>query len=207
MINKNSSTQALPEGYQKSHEFNLKKDIKLLLGLNLIGFVLLILCINVLAWYSNLVRPAGSLEGFSGSIEGTGGILVFSGMLLLVIVLMVLLHEAVHGLFFWIFTHRIPVFAVRLSYAYAAAPGCYLPRGRYIVVGLAPLVILTLAGLALIPFVSSDLLFFLVLFTALNFAGAVGDIWVVGWLLRKSPAVLIQDFGDRIVVFEPTAPA
>jgi hypothetical protein len=207
LITKNSSSQALPEGYQKSTEFNLKKDIKLLLGLNLLGFVLLILCIYGLAWYSVRVRPAGSLEGFSGSIKGTGGVLVFAGLLLLVIVLMVLLHEAVHGLFFWIFTHRKPVFSVRLSYAYAAAPGCYLPRGRYLVVGLAPLVVLTLAGLALIPFVSSDLLFFLVLFTALNFAGAVGDMWVVGWLFRKGSAVLIQDFGDRIEVYEPAAPA
>ncbi|MHC1782573.1 MAG: DUF3267 domain-containing protein [Anaerolineaceae bacterium] len=207
MINKNSSYQALPEGYQKTYEFNLKKDIKLLLGLNLIGFVLLILCFNGLAWYGSRVRPADALEGFSGSIEGTGGVLVFAGLLLLVIVLMVLLHEAVHGLFFWIFTHRRPVFAVRLSYAYAAAPGCYLPRGRYSVLGLAPLVILTVISLALIPFVPSALLFFLILFTALNFAGAVGDIWVVGRLLWMSPAALIQDFGDRIEVYEPSGPA
>jgi hypothetical protein len=207
LINKNPSSQALPEGYQKSHEFNLKKDIKLLLGLNLIGLILLVLCMSTLVRYSNLVRPAGSLDGFSGNIEGTGGVLVFTGLLLLVIVMMVLLHEAVHGLFFWIFTRRRPVFAVRLSYAYAAAPDCYLPRGRYLVVGLAPLVILTLAGLALIPFVPSNLLFFLVLFTASNFAGAVGDMWVVGRLLWMSPSALIQDFGDRIEVYEPAGPA
>lgn len=202
-----ATAQSLPEGYRKTGEFNIARDLKLLLVLNIIGFVLLIFCLSVLVRYTAFLRPHEAADALSGSIDSPGGLLVWVGSLLLVIIVMILMHEALHGLFFWVFTGKRPTFAVRLSYAYAAAPGCFLSRGRYIIVGLAPLVILTAAGLALIPFFPTVLLFFLILFTALNFAGGAGDLWVVGWLLRKSPASLVQDFGDRIEVYEPALPA
>lgn len=192
-----------PVDYHQTGEFNIARDFKLLLFLNTIGIGLLILSLSALAWYATRMRPSNSLEIFSGNIDGLAGLIRWIGLLLGVVAVMIVLHEGLHGLFFWIFTGKRPVFAIRWSYAYAAAPGCFIPRGLYMVVGLAPLVILTTAGLALIPVVPISLLFFLVLFTALNLAGAVGDIWVVGWLLRKSPSTLVRDFGDQIEVFEP----
>jgi hypothetical protein len=195
--------KTLPPGYQKTGEFNIARDFKLLVGLNLIAFVLLVASISGLVRFSALWRPVETLQALSGSIDSITGLFAYILKLLLVIAVMVVLHEALHGLFFFIFTGERPVFAFRWSYAYAAAPGCFIPRGRYTVVGLAPLVILTISGLILIPFIPSVLLFQLILFTALNFAGAVGDLWVVGWLLRRSPAALVQDFGDRIEIYEP----
>ncbi len=195
--------KSLPPGYQKTGEFNIARDFKLLIGLNLLGFALLVASISGLVRFSAVWRPIETLQALSGSIDSLTGLFAYILILLLVIAIMIILHEALHGLFFWIFTGERPIFAIRLSYAYAAAPGCFLPRGRYTVVGLAPLVILTAAGLLLIPFIPPALLFYLILFTALNFAGAVGDLWVVGWLLRRNPAALVQDFGDRIEVYEP----
>jgi hypothetical protein len=59
-------------------------------------------------------------------------------------VLIIPLHELVHGLLFWVFTRRRPLFGLRLPfYAFAAAPvDVYLPRNPYLVVALAPLVLL-----------------------------------------------------------------
>ena len=77
---------------------------------------------------------------------------------LLVIVLVVArrwCYEAVHGLFFWLFTRSGPVFRLRLLYASAGAPEWYLPCRQHMVVGVAPLVVITVLGiivLAVAPF-------------------------------------------------------
>ncbi len=56
--------------------------------------------------------------------------------LLGVLIVTLVLHELVHGLCFWSFTRDRPRFGWKLIYAYAAAPGWYLPRGRYLTVAL-----------------------------------------------------------------------
>jgi hypothetical protein len=195
-----AAVTSLPEGYRKTGEFDIKKDMRLLVKLNVAGFGLFVLAIILLTIYNNFFHPSGGAAGFEFSSVGAvlGGI----GLLLLDVGLMLVLHEAVHGIFFWLFTSRPPKVGIGMGYAFAAAPGWYLPRGRYLVIGLGPVVLLTLTGLALVPFASGDFLFLLNTFIVRNFSGAVGDLWVVGWLLRRSPAALIQDFGDRIEVYE-----
>ena len=58
-------------------------------------------------------------------------------------------HELIHGLFFWLFTGSAPRYGLGLSYAYAAAPDWYIPRRKYQVTGLAPVVIIGLGCLLL----------------------------------------------------------
>ena len=67
---------------------------------------------------------------------------------------MIVLHEGLHGLFFWLFTREKPKFAFKGFYAYAAMPDWYLPKKEYLITALAPLVGITLLGvlgLALLP--------------------------------------------------------
>src|SRR6266699_209791 len=61
-----------------------------------------------------------------------------------------ILHELTHGLFFWLFTKSRPAFGFKGWYAYAAAPGWYLPRAQFLVVVGAPLTLLSLLGEALL---------------------------------------------------------
>ncbi len=110
--------------------------------------------------------------------------------------LMVFLHEAVHGLFFWLFTREWPLFGLKRSYAYAAAPAWYLPRGPMLVTGLAPLLLLTVAGLLLMLFLPVGWLPALLLVITLNAAGAVGDLVTAVLLLREPATVLANDQGD-----------
>lgn len=203
MTDSNTLLSSNLAGYQKTAEFSLKNNLKAVVLMNVAGFFLLILSVWLLIQYTGLVRPQDFTAGFSGSIGSLGGMISGIALLLLDIAVMVILHEAVHGLFFWLFTGKRPLFAIRPGYAYAAAPGSFLPRNRYLLVGLAPFVILTLLGLALIPLVPQSFLLFLNVFIVMNFSGAVGDLWVVFWLLTKNSSARIQDFGDRIEVFEP----
>ena len=86
-----------------------------------------------------------------------------------------------------------------------AAPDWYLPRNPYLIVGLAPLVLLTVLGLGLLPVLPRSVLppaWFALTFNA---AGAVGDMVVVGWLLTKPRSVLVNDEGDKFSVFGTTS--
>jgi hypothetical protein len=105
------------------------------------------------------------------------------------------LHEAIHGLFFWVFTRSRPVFGVKLLFAYAGAPDWYIPRNQYSIVGIAPLVMISLVGFLLIPLIPLSTAQILLFGMVMNAAGAVGDIYVCGRVLRLPPDVLVRDTG------------
>lgn len=199
---KYSTITSLPVNYRRCRVFDIQRDRGLLVKLNLLGLFLLAAIIFLLSQYNLLFRRVS----FFG-LPDSGDILSLLGLLPLVIVLNVILHEAAHGIFFWVITGSAPKVGIGLGYAYAAAPGFYIPRSRYFLTALAPVVILTALALALIPFLSGLLLFWVNIFTIMNFTGSVGDLWVVGWLIAKPGTALVQDFGDRIEIYEPVEKA
>jgi hypothetical protein len=106
------------------------------------------------------------------------------------------LHELVHGVFFWLFTRSRPTFGFRGWYAFAAAPGWLLTRGQYLVVTLAPFVLLSILGIILLAVVPTGALAAILAGTVMNAAGAVGDLWVVFLILREHRPIVIEDLGD-----------
>ena len=119
------------------------------------------------------------------------------------IILMLVVHELVHGLFFWLFTRERPRFALKAGYAFAAAPEWYLPGPQYIIVGLSPFVLITLMTVLLAVFVIPPLVPYLLFISTFNAAGALGDLIVVGWVLRQPNTVLVKDEGDIFTSFAP----
>ncbi|NJD58003.1 MAG: hypothetical protein C3F13_10670 [Anaerolineales bacterium] len=117
------------------------------------------------------------------------------------LVVMLILHELVHGIFFWLFTHERPKFALRSGYAFAAAPDWYLRKYPYIVVGLSPLVIISILCSILVIFVNSQLIGYLLLIATFNAAGALGDMIVVAWVIGHKSPVYVRDQGDSFSVF------
>lgn len=201
----------LPEGYVERASIDLKKDYKFLLWMQLWG--LLALVVSIVGFWQLVVRTRpGSAEafwilrtqpegGFSFSIPAP----VFLGLLLST-VLVVILHEAVHGLFFWLFTRRKPRFGFKIYYAYAASPpGVYLTRRAYFVVGASPLILLSLAGALLLPLVPLWALPTLYFFLVGNASGSIGDIMVLIWLLRLPAASLVEDHGDAMIAYSPAS--
>jgi hypothetical protein len=130
------------------------------------------------------------------------------GLVLLVIVtnllaylLVLALHEGVHGLVFALLGVR-PTFGAKLPFAlYCGAPHQLFTRGGYQAVGLAPLVVISLAGIVLIvlapglaPFVQLGLIG--------NFSGAAGDLWAARVLLAQPPTALLLDSASGFEVYE-----
>ena len=121
--------------------------------------------------------------------------------ILLALVLMMILHEATHAVFFWVITRERPTIGLTSFYAYAAAPDWFIPKLPYTLIGLAPLILLTASGIAIIPIVSPEQLPYLFLVLTMNVAGAAGDIYVVAKVSRYPKDVLVKDIGDVFKIY------
>jgi hypothetical protein len=188
----------LPNGYLQCGEINLKKNIGLAIGLTMAGLILMLLTFWSLGYFIHWVRPGALGDELVVEV----GIGVFLGILGLVVG-NVILHEAVHGFFFWLFTHTRPVFALRLTYAYAAAPDWFLSKGQYAIVGLAPLVLIDALCLLLILTTPPLWLLPLGLVITFNTSGAVGDLAVVLRLMFFRQDCLVNDRGDTVIFYQP----
>lgn len=194
---------SLPEGFIQTGEFNLKKNTRMMILLNIAGFILLIAAIGILQSYTLMVRQGYGGTVLSFEVNSLTQVGLFILYMVIDFILLVILHEGIHGICFWLFTRRRPVFALGPGYAYAAAPDVFIRKNPYLITATSPLILLTLLGMVLIPFVSDNLLFHVSFITIMNIAGAVGDLWVFGGLLFKREPVLICDSGDCVAVFQP----
>ena len=144
----------------------------------------------------------------SGEITIGGGTFLIG--LVVGLVLGVVLHEAVHGVFFLAFggsprfgfkpwTGLGPVF-------YAAAPGSYFDRPRYLAAGLAPAVLLTAALATALVFVAADDLLASIVTWAfvLNVSGSAGDMLMMCKVMSYPRATWFEDTGEGFVAYGPS---
>ncbi len=192
-----SPLKELPLHYQKIALFDLRNNPRLAIGLNLLGIPLFFIAGWVFLRFIAFFRAdAGGLWGILS--EASSLLILIPGVFLVI-----LIHELIHGLFFWLFTKSKPVFAFKLAYAYAAAPTWYIPRNIYLIVGLAPVVCITLFALIGFLFMPMYAVAIMLILASLNFAGAVGDLAICVWLLDHEDALLIRDMGDAAEIYGP----
>jgi hypothetical protein len=203
------ATTVLPTNYHRQATLDLLGNRTAVVGAIASGIVLLLAVGWLLVQFTNFVRPT-ALEALrlrdipmttpDGGTSVT--IPIVDGVVALVLVM--LIHELVHGMFYWRFAGRRPTLGIKGLGVYVAAPTeVYFPRNQYLVVGIAPLVLLTLAGLLLVIIVPVAVVRILTLFVALNAAGAAGDLLMVARLLSYSPDTLMQDSGSAVIVYGP----
>ncbi len=197
--------RTLPGTYTLRREVDLSKDQPPLVKLNLVGIVLFFVFAGLFGGIATVLQPRLAR---SGLLSGTFEVNLFTILgVVLAFILVLVLHEAVHGAFFWIFTRARPMFGLKAAYAYAAAPDWYIPRNAYLVVGLSPLVVISLAGVVLLPLIPPGLVLPWLFALATNASGAVGDLYIVGWLLTQPAQTLVQDRGDGMCIFTPAGAA
>jgi hypothetical protein len=193
------ATKTLPSNFHHQKTLDLSSS-RTVLWLNLAAIPLLFL----FGWFfSRVIILLRSINPFP---KGFWGLLTtFSGWnliaILLSIIFMLVFHELVHGLFFWIFTHGRPKFALKSGYAFAAAPEWYLPKFQYITVGLAPLVVISILSIVFAIFVPAQIIPYLLFIATFNAAGALGDMIVVAWVIRQSNTILVRDQGDKFSIY------
>jgi predicted metal-dependent HD superfamily phosphohydrolase len=195
--NKLKPVKELDSGYLYAGEVDVQNR-RVVLILNLIALVLLF-GFGWLFWQlAAAIRPDLSSFGLGDGVQWL--------WLLLGIVGVLVLHELIHGLFFWLFTGERPKFGLHIFYAYAAAPSWYLPRNRFIIVGLAPFILITVAGLILLAVIALEAVNELLVVLTLNAAGSVGDLLVTGWLMTRPESTMINDRGQAITFYELPEP-
>lgn len=190
-----ASTTTLPEGYAQIGEINLKKNKRLAVALNILAFFVAVLCFFMLTSFAAYVRPG---------ITTTSGIITVGGMAVVavLVILLLIVHELIHGYFFWVFTRSRPVFALRLFYAYAGAPDWYIPTRQFAAVAVGPLVIIDVVGLLLMLVVPESWVLLILFLVAFNTGGSIGDLLVFTNLLKLSSTSLANDTGDVMTFYE-----
>lgn len=192
-------SKTLPEGYTQSAEINLKAQKKLAVGMNIAAFIVLIPVGILLIWFIRMVHPQieGTMFSFSLGLES------LPKALLLIVILtgMLILHEAIHGIGFWLATREQPKYGLSLAYAYAAAPEWYIPAGIYFWIGIAPLLVIDVVGLLFISVLPVSSAGIIAVAVALNTAGAVGDAYILYRLTLLGKTTLVNDAGDKVLFY------
>jgi len=114
----------------------------------------------------------------------------------------ILLHELVHGLSFRLFGGGKPTYGHKLPfYLYAACENRYITKRSYVVIALAPLVVITVV-LAVVCALVPGSWFWVVYFAlVINAVGSVGDIYISLLLTRMPKDVLVVDSGTAMQIY------
>lgn len=193
-------TRTLPDGYCPAGSIDLSKNVPAQVGLSVAGIALFFLFAAGFAWTIGVLRPDVDTIGLT---VDAGSLLLGIVALLVATAVVLVLHEAAHGLCFWLFTRERPRYGFKGLYAYAAAPDWHFPRLEYAITGAAPLVLLSLGGLLLALVVPPGALPILLYALTMNAAGAIGDILVLGWIAVSPRGCLFRDRGDAVERFVP----
>jgi len=206
------ATTRLPANYQCQATVDLSKSRKALAGAIVSGIVLLLAVGWLLLQFTEYFRPT-ALEGtplhdiLTTTPDGNTSVTLPFPLILgsvAAFLLVMLTHELVHGLFYWRFAGQRPSFGIKGPYVYVAAPpDVYFPRNQYLIVGVAPFLLLTPLGWLLITIAPLVALPTLIFFVAFNAAGAAGDLLMSAYLLSYSSDTLMQDRGTSVIVYGP----
>jgi hypothetical protein len=195
MMARAQATRVPPENARLIYSFVPKANRAAFWGLNLAAIPLFFLSGAFFITFLSKTRPGiGEVSADVVILESKWQSLA---LLLGLAILQLTIHELVHGLFLWLFTRTRPVYGFRGWYAYASAPGWYFPRSQYLIICLAPLILISLLCMLLLLMLPFGLALAAVLFTAVaNAASSVGDLWYSLKILSVKPPLLVEDIGE-----------
>ncbi|MFC1857042.1 DUF3267 domain-containing protein [Thermodesulfobacteriota bacterium] len=121
------------------------------------------------------------------------------GWLAAAIIVVIFAHEGIHGAVAAVFGYK-PVFGIKPPFVYVTFTE-KIPRGKFIVMALAPLVILDI--IFAILYISGTLKLFADLCFIINTLGASGDVWVAIKLIPHPKGLLVQDTKTGVEIWQP----
>ena len=197
----NTPLHELPAGYREV-KLLVATEGRTMLWLNLaaIGLALVALLAMERWWRTTQDWNRGFASPLLDSLPELGRLL----LVVLTVIITFGLHELLHGLAIRYYGHR-PRYGMRLDLGvlYATTDNALVPRNQFIVIALAPLVVIGIGGMALMVLASGAVAYYLGLMIVLNTSGAVGDLWMVYEVLRYPPHALVRDEADRIRIYLP----
>jgi hypothetical protein len=190
------ATKTLPAAFTRFHSLDLTNR-NLVIGMNIAGVLLLFIFGWLFLGLAALLTP----QFFWLELQLFLQMMTIPAVLL-TILLVVVLHELSHALFFWLFSRERPQIGFNLFYAYASAPDWYFTRRQFMLIGLAPVLLMTLAGLIALPLVNLLTASRLILALTVNAAGAIGDFIVVMWVMGQPADILLRDEGTAVTAYK-----
>ncbi len=175
----------------------------------LVSVTMILIAGRLLLQFTSLYRPSAyedlgfhDIYGKPGEYGGT-----FTSQFLIDIVLslvmVLLIHELMHGLLYWRLTGKSPDYRIiGILVSVNAPPEFYFPRNQYLIVGIAPLLLLTTIGLVLVVTAPKSVVQIIILFTMFNAAGSVGDLYMIARILSHSPETYLRDMGTDTIIYE-----
>lgn len=183
----------IPAGYREVVHLVVTEGKRILI-LNLLSLVpLVIALLGMAAWWQVVVHLRGTNPG--------SDVPWWLSIIILVIVV-IPIHEGLHGLAILLTGHK-PRFGAKLDkgVVYATADGALFRRNDFIMIALAPIVVMTLVGMGLMIVLPDGLANLVSLGIVFNAASAIGDLWMTWVVLRYPSSALVKDEEDGIRVF------
>lgn len=185
------STWELPEGYAQKYLIDLKDNRKqfwIVNGLSILIMMALLALFFQLLWY-------GFLE------------LHFEGLARQVLIMAlgtaayIPLHELIHGLCIRRFSGKGARYGFTSVYAYAGSE-CYFNKREYLIIAAAPVAFFGAVFLLLLFLLPVNWRWVAYIWQLVNLSGAAGDFYVFRRLSREGDAILCQDTGVKMAVFD-----
>jgi len=180
----------LPEGYRQIRKIDLMRNKREAVVVNVLAFAITLLMIA----FGFIICPP-----FTNFSFGISSLLTVILMVACVVVYMIL-HETVHGIFMKGFSGVKPRYGYSGLYAYAGSDALF-DRKQYLVIAFAPVVILGMILVVLnIAFYETD--FWLVyIVQVVNISGAAGDFYVGAQIGKTRGELLVRDTGTDMTLF------
>jgi hypothetical protein len=189
---------SLPNDYQQGLYLKVTEKRSRVITLNILAVPLFVI-FGVI--FSSLAVSLGKLPSEGEFKFGLSDIsLVFVGVLLTFV-----LHELTHGLFMRIFGAR-PKYGIlwKGMMFYATSPGYTYRRNNYVVIALAPFVVISILIVLGMWLLQGTLWVALLgICGVINASGAIGDMWMTMIVLRYATTAYVMDERDGIRVFLP----
>ncbi len=190
---------SLPTNYQQAHYLRLTERWRMV-WLNLFSLVPLFvsapLVFGILLVYHEELGGGLVINALPERVPSSLG--------LLLALLALPLHEYAHGLAIQWFGHK-PRYGVKWMVLFATSDGGLFRRNEFILIALAPLALISAAGLFLMPFLPMGIGQWVALAVVMNAAGAIGDLWMIVVALRFDSSALIKDEEDGMRIFARAA--
>ena len=190
------STLTLPEDYKEIFHLDLQRDKKIALLVNILSLVLAIAMV-LPALY---VVPLSSILVWSDEILTTAVMLAKLLAISIGMMVYILLHELVHGIFMRGYSKIRPHYGFTGLYAYAGSTA-YFNKSAYLVIALAPVIIWGIVLAALCFLLPIEWFWVAYLIEVINVSGAAGDLYVTFRFLRMPKDILVQDTGVAMTVY------
>lgn len=119
-------------------------------------------------------------------------------------IIYIILHEAVHGIFIRLFTGANPTFGIDLKKGIAYAGSTwYFRKWSYIIIALAPVIIWGIIFALWLGDLPDNYYWYMYTIQIFNITGAAGDLYVTCRVASMPKDILARDSGTNVEFYRP----